>query len=40
MAAGKNTEARKIWEELAKSDGPSSQEANVRLGELDGAGKS
>ena len=40
MAAGKNTEARKIWEELAKSDSPSAQEANVRLGELAGTGKS
>ncbi len=39
MAAGKNTEARTIWEELAKSDGQSAQEANVRLGELAGAGK-
>ena len=39
MAAGKNAEARKIWEELATSDGPSAQEANVRLGELAGAGK-
>jgi predicted negative regulator of RcsB-dependent stress response len=39
MAAGKNTEARIIWEELAKSDGQSAQEANVRLGELAGAGK-
>lgn len=35
MAAGKNEEARKIWEELAKIDGePIQQEANVRLGEL------
>lgn len=35
MAAGKNDEARKIWEELAKLDGePIQQEANVRLGEL------
>ena len=39
MAAGKNAEARKIWEDLAKSDSPSAQEANVRLGELAGAGK-
>ena len=39
MAAGKNAEARKIWEELATSDSPSAQEANVRLGELAGAGK-
>ncbi len=39
MAAGKNAEARTIWEELVKSDGPSAQEANVRLGELAGAGK-
>lgn len=39
MAAGKNAEARKIWEELAKSDSPAAQEANVRLGELAGAGK-
>ena len=35
MVAGKNDEARKIWEELAKLDGePAQQEANVRLGEL------
>jgi predicted negative regulator of RcsB-dependent stress response len=35
MAAGKNDDARKIWEELAKLDGePIQQEANVRLGEL------
>ncbi|WP_411280617.1 YfgM family protein [Gemmatimonas sp.] len=39
MAAGKNAEAKKIWEELVKSDSPSAQEANVRLGELAGAGK-
>jgi len=39
MAAGKNAEARTIWDELAKSDGPTAQEANVRLGELAGAGK-
>ncbi len=40
MAAGKNAEAKKIWEELAKTDSQVSQEANVRLGELAGAGKS
>lgn len=35
MAAGKNDEARKIWETLAQLDGaPVQQEANVRLGEL------
>lgn len=35
MAAGKDEDARKIWEELAKLDGePIQQEANVRLGEL------
>ncbi|WP_373058114.1 tetratricopeptide repeat protein [Gemmatimonas sp.] len=39
MAAGKSAEAKKIWEELAKSDSPVAQEANVRLGELAGAGK-
>ncbi len=39
MVAGKNTDAKKIWEELAKTDGQSSQEASVRLGELAGAGK-
>ncbi len=39
MAAGKNAEAKVIWEELAKTDSPSAQEANVRLGELAGAGK-
>ncbi len=39
MAAGKNAEAKKIWEELAKSNSPSAQEANVRLGELAGAVK-
>ena len=39
MAAGKNAEAKKIWEELVKSDSPSAQEANVRLGELAGSGK-
>lgn len=34
-AAGKNGDAQKIWEELAKLDGePIQQEANVRLGEL------
>jgi predicted negative regulator of RcsB-dependent stress response len=40
MAAGKRAEARTIWEALAKSDSPAAQEANVRLGELDGAGSS
>lgn len=39
MSAGKNAESKKIWEELANSDGPTSQEAKVRLGELAGAGK-
>lgn len=39
MAAGKNAEATKIWEELSKSDSPTAQEANVRLGELAGAVK-
>ncbi len=39
MAAGKNADAKKIWEELAKTDSPVAQEANVRLGELAGAGK-
>ncbi|AMW04903.1 tetratricopeptide repeat protein [Gemmatimonas phototrophica] len=35
MSAGKDADARKIWEELAKLDGePIQQEANVRLGEL------
>jgi predicted negative regulator of RcsB-dependent stress response len=35
MAAGKNAEARKLWESLALLDGnPVQQEANVRLGEL------
>lgn len=38
--AGKAAEARKIWEELAKSeDLPFAQEAQVRLGELTGSGK-
>ena len=37
MAAGKDEDARKIWEELAKLDGePIQQEATVRLGELAG----
>ena len=40
MAAGKNAEAKALWEELAKSESQTSQEANVRLGELAGAGKS
>jgi predicted negative regulator of RcsB-dependent stress response len=40
MSAGKNAEAKKLWEELAKSENQSAQEANVRLGELAGAGKS
>ena len=39
MSAGKNTEATKLWVELSKSDSPSAQEANVRLGELAGAVK-
>jgi predicted negative regulator of RcsB-dependent stress response len=35
MSAGKNAEAKKIWETLAVLDGESvQQEANVRLGEL------
>ncbi|MFO0070473.1 MAG: hypothetical protein ACK55A_00040, partial [Gemmatimonas sp.] len=35
MAAGKNADAKKIWEELAKLEGePVQQEATVRLGEL------
>ncbi len=39
-AAGKTTEARKLWEELAKHEGlPFAQESQVRLGELAGAGK-
>lgn len=38
MAAGKGAEAKKIWEELAKSETPAAQEANVRLGELAGSG--
>ena len=38
--AGKATDARKIWEELAKQENlPFAQEAQVRLGELIGAGK-
>jgi predicted negative regulator of RcsB-dependent stress response len=38
--AGKTAEARTIWEELAKDeDLPFAQEAQVRLGELAGAGK-
>ena len=38
--AGKSAEARKLWEELAKQeDLPFAQEAQVRLGELAGAGK-
>ena len=38
--AGKTAEARKLWEELAKNeDLPFAQEAQVRLGELSGAGK-
>lgn len=40
VAAGKLSEARAIWEELAKQeDFPFAQEAQVRLGELAGAGK-
>jgi hypothetical protein len=39
MAAGKDAEAKKIWEELAKLDGePIQQEANVRLGEIAAKG--
>ncbi len=38
--AGKPADARKIWEELAKQeDLPFAQEAQVRMGELAGAGK-
>ncbi|MCC6243802.1 MAG: tetratricopeptide repeat protein [Gemmatimonadaceae bacterium] len=38
--AGKLAEARKIWEELAKDESlPFAQEAQVRIGELAGAGK-
>ena len=38
--AGKPAEARKLWEELAKAeDLPFAQEAQIRLGELAGAGK-
>ncbi|MBL0172387.1 MAG: tetratricopeptide repeat protein [Gemmatimonadaceae bacterium] len=38
--AGKTAESRKIWEELTKNeDLPFAQEAQVRLGELTGAGK-
>ena len=38
--AGKPGEARKLWEELSKSeDLPFAQEAQIRLGELAGAGK-
>lgn len=40
MSAGKNAEAKALWEDLAKSESQTSQEANVRLGELAGAGKS
>jgi predicted negative regulator of RcsB-dependent stress response len=39
MVAGKAADAKKIWEDLAKSESPVAQEANVRLGELAGAGK-
>lgn len=39
MVAGKAADAKKLWEELAKSESPAAQEANVRLGELAGAGK-
>ncbi len=39
MAAGKNDEAKKLWEELAKAENQTSQEANVRLGELAGLAK-
>lgn len=39
-SAGKNAEAKKIWEELAKDESlPFAQEAQVRLGEIAGAGK-
>ena len=39
-SAGKLAEARKLWEELAKNEElPFAQEAQVRLGELAGAGK-
>lgn len=39
-SAGKLADARKVWEELAKLDNMAySQEAQVRLGELAGAGK-
>ncbi|WP_337170697.1 CDC27 family protein [Gemmatimonas aurantiaca] len=35
MAAGKNDEAKTLWESLAQLDGePVQQEANIRLGEL------
>lgn len=38
--AGKLTEARKIWEALAKNESlPFAQEAQVRIGELTGVGK-
>lgn len=37
MVAGKDADALKLWEELAKLDGePIQQEANVRIGELLG----
>jgi predicted negative regulator of RcsB-dependent stress response len=40
VAAGKLAEARPLWEELAKQEEfPYAQEAQVRLGELIGAGK-
>ena len=39
MAAGKNADAKKIWEELSKLEGePVQQEATVRLGELAAKG--
>lgn len=40
MAAGKTAEAKALWEELAKDESlPFAQEAQVRIGELVGAGK-
>ncbi len=40
MLAGKSAEARKVWEELSKDESlPFAQEAQVRLGEIIGAGK-
>jgi TolA-binding protein len=38
QVAGKNDDAKKIWEELAsRPDSPSTAEAKVRLGELSAA---